>query len=145
MADLYLLYAEALNEYLDAPTEEVWEYVNLVRDRAGLESVQDAWTNYAKIDDKYTKKEGMRDIIRRERSIELMFEGHRFFDLRRWNMATSELTGFVRGWNIMGSAPEDFYQVVTIDDVVFTDRDVLTPIRTGELIKNRNLIQNPGW
>ena len=145
LADLYLLYAEALNEYLDAPNGEVWDYVNLVRDRAGLESVQDSWTYYAKDPDRFTTKTGMRDIIRRERSIELMFEGHRLFDLRRWNIATSELTGPIRGWNYMESSVEDFYQAVPVNNLLFIDRDMLTPIRTGELIKNRNLVQNPGW
>jgi len=145
MADLYLLYAEALNEYLDAPNGDVWEYVNLVRERAGLESVQNAWTNYSKYPDKYTSKSDMRDIIRRERSIELMFEGHRLFDLRRWDLSTTELTGPVRGWNYLENAVDDFYQVITVDNVLYTDRDIFTPIRTSELAKNSNLIQNPGW
>lgn len=145
LADLYLLYAEALNESLSAPNEEVWEYVNLVRLRAGLETVQDSWTKYAKTGDKYTTQSGMRDIIRRERSIELMFEGHRLFDLRRWNRAPIELTGPVQGWNYLESKAEDFYQVFTIDNVRFTDRDVLAPILNSELTKNYNLVQNPGW
>ena len=145
MADIYLLYAEALNEQLPAPNDGVWDYVNLVRERAGLETVQYSWTNYAKNPDKYTTKSGMRDIIRRERNIELMFECHRYFDLRRWNIAQTELTGPVRGWNYMGSTIDDYYQLTTIDDILFTDRDVLTPIRTGELARNKNLIQNPGW
>ena len=145
LADLYLLYAEALNESLTAPNDEVWTYVNYVRERAGLESVQDSWTNYAKNPDKYTTQSGMRDIIRRERSIELMFEGHRLNDVRRWDRAPMELTGSVRGWNYMESTPEDFYQIVTVNDVLFTDRDALSPIRTSELTKNYNLVQNPGW
>ena len=149
MADLYLLYAEALNEYYDKPGDDpdgdVWHYVNLVRERAGLETVQDAWINYAKDTEKYTTQSGMRDIIRRERNIELMFEGYRLFDVRRWDIATSELDGPVRGWNYLGSTPEEFYQIITVDNVEFTDRDVLSPIPTSELIRNRNLIQNPGW
>jgi len=145
LADLYLLYAEALNEYQTAPNEEVWEYVNRVRKRAGLETVQDAWSEYSKNPDKYKNQSGAREIIRRERSIELMFEGHRLFDLKRWNIATAELTGPVKGWNYMGTVAEDFYQVVTVDNIQFTDRDVLAPIPLSEMIKNRNLIQNPGW
>jgi len=149
LADLYLLYAEALNEYYDnpgnVPNGDVWNYVNLVRERAGLEKVQDAWTNYSNDPDKYTTKTGMREIIRRERSIELMFEGHRFFDILRWNVAPTELTGDVKGWNYMGRNSRDFYQVVTIHNLLYTDRDILSPIPTGEIIKNPNLIQNPGW
>ena len=149
LADLYLLYAEALNEYYDNPSDvpngDVWNYVNLVRERAGLESVQDAWTSYSKTPDKFTTQSGMRDIIRRERSIELMFEGHRLFDIRRWNIATTELTGPVRGWNYLGSTNEDFFQLITVDNVQFTDRDLLAPIPLSEMLKNHNLIQNPGW
>ena len=145
LADLYLLYAEALNEYLDAPNAEVWNYVNLVRERAGLETVQEAWTKYARNPDKYLTQTGMRDIIRRERSIELMFEGHRLFDIRRWNIATSELTGPVRGWNYMESLADNFYQLNTVHNMLFTDRDVLSPIRTSEIAKNPKLVQNPGW
>ena len=145
LADLYLLYAEALNEHLDAPNAEVWEYVNLVRERAGLESVQDAWTKYSNNPDKYATKQGMRDIIRQERSIELAFECHRFLDIRRWNTAVRELTGPVQGWNIMGQNSEDFYQVISVANLLFTDRDMLSPIRTAELTKNHNLVQNPGW
>ena len=145
LADLYLLYAEALNEYLSEPNAEVWDYVNRVRERAGLETVQDAWTNYAKTPDKYTTQLGMREIIRRERSIELMFEGQRYFDLKRWDIAPMEMSGAVKGWNYRESAAEDFYQVVTYDNMLFNDRDALAPIRTGELIKNSNLVQNPGW
>jgi hypothetical protein len=145
MADLYLLYAEALNEWLETPNEEVYEYVNLVRQRAGLENVQDAWTKYAKNPDKYKSKAGMQDIIHRERSIELAFEGQRFWDIRRWNKATTELTGPVKGWNYMGNNADDFYQIITVDNVVFTDRDVLWPIRTAELVININMVQSPGW
>ncbi|MGV8136695.1 MAG: RagB/SusD family nutrient uptake outer membrane protein [Mangrovibacterium sp.] len=145
MADLYLLYAEALNEWLDTPDDKVYHYVNLVRERAGLETVQVAWENHSLNPEKYQSKTGMRDIIRQERSIELAFEGHRFFDLRRWNMATTELNGAIRGWNYMGSTPADFYQPVWINSIVYNERDVLWPIASSELTKNKNLIQNPGW
>lgn len=146
LADLYLLYAEALNELLDEPNDEVYEYVDIVRLRAGLkEGVKEAWAHHSMYPDKPSTKDGMREIIRRERSIELAFEDQRFFDLRRWKLAPKELSGPVQGWNYSGEKQDEFYQVTTIDNVVFTQRDVLWPIRQYELSVNTNLIQNPGW
>ena len=74
MADLYLLYAEALNEAADAPTDDVFKYVDMIRTRAGLQSVKTSWATYSSLPEKYTTKAGMRDIIQRERRIELAFE-----------------------------------------------------------------------
>lgn len=145
MADLYLLYAEALNEYMETPGDEVYEYVNLVRRRAGLGTVQDSWRNFSNNPDKYTTRQGMREIIRRERGIEMAFEGQRLYDLRRWKTAMNELTGYVKGWNSFGTTTEEFYQVLNNDYVQFTDRDLFSPIPLSEMIKNPKLRQNPGW
>ncbi|GHV30814.1 starch-binding protein [Bacteroidia bacterium] len=145
LADLYLLYAEALNEYLDTPTQEVYDYVDLIRHRAGLEGVVESWAKYSNIPDKPTSKTGMREIIRQERMIELAFEGKRFWDVRRWLIAETEMNKPIRGWNIMGEVPEDYYNVLTLRQMSFSKREYLWPIRQGELLKNTNLIQNPGW
>ncbi|HYH56741.1 MAG TPA: RagB/SusD family nutrient uptake outer membrane protein, partial [Anseongella sp.] len=69
MADLYLMKAEALNEYLDAPTQEVYDLVNMIRERAGIPRVEEAWSDgtLAKTVNKHRTKEGMRDIILQER------------------------------------------------------------------------------
>jgi hypothetical protein len=145
LADLYLLYAEALNECVDAPTQEVYHYVDLVRERAGLDGVVNSWKNFSNYSDKPASQSGMRDIIRQERMIELAFEGKRFWDVRRWMTAETELNKPVRGWNIMGEVPEDYYNVITLSPLAFYKRDYLWPIRQGELLKNPNLKQNPGW
>ena len=145
LADLYLLYAEALNETLASPNENVYMYIDMVRERAGLKGVAESWTNYSKNSQKYKTKEGMRDIIQRERSIELAFEEQRFWDVRRWGIATQEFNGPVQGWYYPGENEEDFYRVTVIDDLVYTDRDIFWPIRKYDLTVNRNLIQNLGW
>jgi hypothetical protein len=145
LADLYLLYAEALNECLDAPSQEVYDYVDRIRHRAGLDGVVNSWAKYSSIPDKPTAKSGMRDIIRQERMIELAFEGKRFWDIRRWLMAETEMNKPIRGWNIMGEVPEDYYNVITLYQLSFSKKEYLWPIRQGELLKNTNLIQNPGW
>jgi hypothetical protein len=145
LGDLYLLYAEALNECTDVPTPEVYHYIDLIRARAGLDGVVNSWKNFSEYPDKPSSQSGMRDIIRQERMIELAFEGKRFWDVRRWMTAETELNKPVRGWNIMGEVPEDYYNVITLSPLTFYKKDYLWPIRQGELLKNPNLKQNPGW
>lgn len=145
LADLYLLYAEALNETMAAPNSDVFKYLDLIRDRAGLKGVVESWNTYSKYPQKYATKEGMRDIIQRERSIELAFEEQRLWDVRRWNKATENLAGTVKGWNYFGTGNVDFYRVTPINNVEYTQRDVFWPIRQYDLSVNTNLIQNPGW
>jgi hypothetical protein len=145
LADLYLLYAEALNEAADVPPADAFVYINKVRDRAGIGSVQDAWTNYSKTPSKYTTKSGFRDIVQQERGIEMAFEGSRFWDLRRWKRSGIELNKTVTGWNIPAAATNSYYIPVTLYTQSFTDRDYLWPIASDDLLVNPHLIQNRGW
>ena len=145
LADLYLLYAEALNETKGAPDAEVYEYINLVRSRTGLQGVVESWENYSTSPDKPKTKEGMRNIIQQERMIELAFEGQRYWDLRRWKLQKEYMNKPIRGWNIYEKTTEGFYQVQTLATPVFQEKDYLWPIRQGNLLKNKNLVQNPGW
>jgi hypothetical protein len=145
LADLYLLYAEALNESLNAPNDDVYFYIDKVRERAGLEGVVSSWDKFSRIRNKPSTKEGMRDIIRQERMIELAFEGKRFWDIRRWKTAFELMNQPIRGWNIMGATTEEYYNVVTVEVPTFTTKEYLWPIRDSELRTNKNLIQNPGW
>jgi len=145
LADLYLLYAEALNESLEAPNAEVYHYIDEVRKRAGLEKVVDSWNKYSRLSTRPSTKDGMRAIIRQERMIELAFEGKRFWDIRRWKTASELLNQPIKGWNINGTTTADYYNVVTIETPSFTSKEYLWPIRVSELRVNKNLIQNPGW
>ncbi len=145
LADLYLLYAEALNETLDAPNDEVYKYVDMIRNRAGLKGVAESWSQYSKFPTKYTTKNGMREIIHRERNIELSFERHHYYDMRRWKEALQNFNGPGKGWNIKGAEPEDFYRVVTLHSMPYRLRDVFWPISQGQISINKNLVQNPGW
>src|SRR3546814_14930580 len=90
LADLYLLYAEALNE-AQGPGSEALDYIDRVRTRAGLEGVAESWSAYSNNPPKYTNNEGLREIINRKRLIELAFEGHRLWELRHWQQAGEEL------------------------------------------------------
>ena len=145
LADLYLLYAEALNESMSAPDESVYEYIDKVRARAGLEGVVTSWANWSKVPDKPKTQSGMREIIHRERMIELAFEGPRYYDLRRWKEAYANCNQAYLGWNAKQSTPEDYYVTVVTDHPVFLSKDYLSPIPEAEMLRNTNLVQNPGW
>ncbi|WP_285057033.1 RagB/SusD family nutrient uptake outer membrane protein [Pedobacter ginsengisoli] len=144
LADLYLLYAEALNEW-SGPGEEVYHYLNLIRERAGLNTVQYSWENSSKTANKYQNKDGLREIIHQERTIELAFEGHRFWDLRRWKKAVEEMNKPVYGWDVGQSEASLYYTPKVIFNQVFKTRDYFWPIKESDMLVNRNLVQNPGW
>lgn len=145
LADLYLLYAEALNESLPAPTAEVYKYIDMVRERAGLEGVVDSWEKYSRIPGKPLTKTGMREIIHQERLIELAFESKRFWDLRRWRKAIDYMNQHERKWNVDGTTTAEYYNVLTLATQEFSSKDYLWPLRLNSLRTNSNLIQNPGW
>lgn len=144
LADLYLLYAEALNEL--GKSDEALSYLDRIRDRAGLPTVQMAWSEHSKNPDKYTTQPGLRAIIRQERLIELAFEGSRFWDLRRWKQAVDELNDPIYGWNILGEDAATYNRRVLLFQQRFVGpRDYLWPISDNSLIVNPSLVQNPGW
>lgn len=147
MADLYLMRAEALNEYYDAPDQEVYNAINAVRLRAGIPRVEEVWSNssLAKTVDKHKTKDGMRDIILQERGIELAFEGSRFWDMLRHKKATSEFSSPIWGWNHAGTTASSFFVLDVKQARKFTITDCLWPIDLNEMNTNANLIQNPGW
>ena len=145
LSDLYLMYAEALNE-VEGPTPTVLDYVDRIRERAGLQGVADSWTTYSSSPSKYTSKQGMRDIIQQERLIEFAFEGKRFWDLRRWKRAVDEFNKDITGWNYLGDEESEYYQIRTLNQQRFVaPRDYLWPLSENTLLQNPNLIQNPGW
>ena len=78
LADVYLWYAEALNEYSPGNTD-IATYVNLIRQRPGVDMPPVS---------SGLSQDQMRQVIRHEREVELAFEGHRIWDLRRWMTAT---------------------------------------------------------
>lgn len=145
MADLYLLKAEAQNEVLDAPNANVYEYINLVRERAGLESVENSWQNHSTNPEKYTTKQGMREIIQQERMIELAFEGQRYWDIRRWKKAINYFNQSILGWDLEAKDAHKFYQPKVLYMKTFSVRDYFWPIKESELTKNTKLVQNIGW
>src|SRR5690606_14268083 len=147
LADLLLFKAEALNEYLSAPNQEVYDAINQVRRRAGIPDVEVVWSNPDIVNsvNKHKTKEGMRDIILRERGIELAFEGARFWDMIRTKQAVTEFSTPVWGWKHTGETGTDFFNLEVKQIRRFNITNCLWPIDLEELNTNSNLIQNPGW
>lgn len=154
LADLYLLYAEALNESQAQPTAEIWEnWIDPIRLRSGLKGVEESWTLYSNKPDKFRDKNGLRDIIHQERVIELALEGHFYYDMRRWSGGSrvdrydimTEMNQPIKGWNYDGTDDLSYNTVRTVYNVSFSLRDYLWPIKESDINENPNLIQNPGW
>lgn len=144
LSDLYLLYAEALNES-EGPVDDVYAYVNLVRKRAGLETVQSSWTAFSTNPVKFTTQSGMRDIIHQERTIELAFESQRFWDLRRWKEAGNMLNSPIMGFDLQQPLAVDYTRPTVIFNQTFGAKDYFWPIKDSNVEANRNLVQNLGW
>ncbi|MNE14694.1 SusD family protein [compost metagenome] len=97
----------------------------------------------------YGNKNELRKTLKRERFIELMGEGQRYYDLRRWMDAPVEEALPVYGCNVLMNVEERdlFYQPVAIWTLktTFADKMWFWPISHTELKRNKNLTQNPGW
>ncbi len=150
LPELYLMSAEAWNEYLDKPNDHVYDMLDVVRERAGIPKVRDAWQNYAKNPGKVSTQDGMREIIHREWNIEFAFEGRRYYNLRRWKEAPQELNSPQYGWVVLSNTAQGFYNNFEGPVVVWSKRkfnapkDYFTPIRSEEVLVS-GCKQNPGW
>ena len=150
LAQLYLMSSEAWNEYLDVPDERVYAGIDKVRDRAGIPDTRTAWERYSTNPAMATTQIGMREIIQRETTIELAFEGQRFWDLRRWLKAGDELNEPLYGWNVVASDAEGFYNYYEGPVVAWSlrgfesPRDYFWPINSEEVMTS-GIVQNPGW
>ncbi|MDY3841487.1 MAG: RagB/SusD family nutrient uptake outer membrane protein [Prevotella sp.] len=149
LADLYLLYAEAINEAEGpngAHSADLFAYIDAVRKRAGIPGVKEAWDTYSTAGTGYYNNQtNMRAIIHQERMNELLFESQRFWDLRRWMEAPSEYGKNCYGFNIQASDPADYYKKVLVYEQPFTQKDYFWPISRYNLERNKNLVQNLGW
>lgn len=136
-AEILLNYAEALNESGEGTREEVLNILQPIRDRAGIT---------AKLVDRsdLQEKEDIRNFIRKERTIELAFEDHRAWDVRRWNVAEKALSRPIYGMNITQSNGNLVYTRKVAQKRVFTEKMYLYPIPEGEVWKT-NIENNPDW
>ncbi len=126
LADVYLMYAEALNA--SGGDTEALEFVNKVRRRA---YGKDHNTPDSEVDLAGLAGTELRDAIREERFLELFGEGQRWFDVVRWGIAKEEADKYVRGRAglIVFDEPKDNY----------------LPIPLNELEKNPNMTPSTGY
>ncbi|MBO9205124.1 MULTISPECIES: RagB/SusD family nutrient uptake outer membrane protein [Niastella] len=141
LAELYLNYAEALNESEPVnKSKEILDHLNAIRVRGGLAELLPGLSQAE-----------MRKQIQTEKCIEMAYEGCRFFDLRRWKIAnTSEgrQGGDFTGMNVYdGASLSDpaFYVRTRISTRVWDNKYYIFPIPQGELNKNFAMVQAPGY
>ena len=147
-AEVLLSYAEAENE-LNGPSAEVYGLLNQIRNRAGMPNVDQ---------NKYGSKETLRELIRRERSIELAGEGLRRADILRWKDASGKMVAetVLNGplncvTGTIDYAETDPYKRAVISGVElvenrsFAPHNRYLPINQDALDKNKQLKQNDGY
>lgn len=90
--------------------------------------------------------EALKERYRNERRIELCYEGHRFFDIRRWMIAPDVLKN-AQGIDIRypNGSNQPTYSVIEVQDRAWNNKAYLLPILLDEMNRNELLIQNPGY
>ena len=151
LADCYLMYAEACAAVGGATASAkcsltALDAVNKIRERAGVADVNAKFT---------VNKDKFMDEVRRERAVELAFEGHRFNDLRRWllldkapyNKKTSQ--EFVRAGEFDPKNPQNTevsgFKEKTILTRHFTSKHWWMPLKKKDTSIYPEMFQNPGW
>lgn len=134
LADGYLMYAEALNE-AKGPSADCYKYLNKVRSRAGMPDVA-----------AIASKEEMREVIIRERDVELALEDIHFFDVKHLKRGKATFGEPIYGVDIRKKPDGSFtYTKEKIEDRFWADSWYLHPIPYFEMIRSKALVQNPGW
>lgn len=151
LPEVYLNIAEAMNELgkasiADASGRTAYDYVNLIRKRAGMPSITSA---------SVPPGETLREAILRERAVEFGYEEVRYFDLIRWKRSdvfTKQLSRL-----IIKKAPKNpdkfSYEISTemaetrqyAKPDKWNNKYFLLPLPVNEINKKYGLIQNPGW
>jgi iron only hydrogenase large subunit-like protein len=139
-AEILLNFAEAENEF-SGPTNEVYQVLTQLRARAGIEA--GAGNLYGLTAG--MSKEQMREAIHTERRIEMAFEEQRYWDIRRWKTAQAVYSQPVRGLQIVQVGGVKNYNTITVRTTTFNEARYLYPIPYSEVVKNGNMVQNPGW
>ncbi|NLR68811.1 RagB/SusD family nutrient uptake outer membrane protein [Chitinophaga varians] len=140
-AEVLLNAAEATNEYY-GPTAEIYDWLKMIRARAGILAGENGLYGLKA----GMTKEEMREAIRHERRVELAFEEHRFWDIRRWKIAPQTENAETHGMEITRAANGSFsYRVIPVRRHVFTEAMYFWPIPQSELTKSPALKQTPGY
>lgn len=145
-AEILLNYVEALNEY-DPAHADIVKYLNQIRERAGVPNIEEVYP------EAIGNQSAMRELIRKERRVELSFENKRFFDTRTWMIAEQVDGGPMWGMNTTSSAPspnasttpDTFWERTVFETRVFEPKHYLYPFHQRELDRNEMITQNYEW
>lgn len=137
-SEILLNYAEAMNEAFGPENDgglgmNALNAVNMVRARVNMPGFPAGLS-----------KDAFRERLRNERRVELAFEDHRFWDIRRWMIGqqTTDIYAMIIGPNPFGGFA---YERKLLERRIFQDHMNLYPIPQAEIYKNSKLQQNPGW
>ncbi|MDD4992139.1 MAG: RagB/SusD family nutrient uptake outer membrane protein [Paludibacter sp.] len=138
LAEIYLSYAEASNEYEGTPSAEAYRCVNIVRNRVGLGNLPSGLS-----------KEQFREAVITERALEFGWEEVRWYDLVRWKR-DADFTKTLHGVNTVQLTPFTFsYTKFDLParfwKTTWSPKWYLSAFPISEINKNYGLIQNPGW
>lgn len=148
-AEVLLTYAEAENE-LNGPSAKVYDLLNQIRNRVGMPDVDQS---------KYGTQSSLRELIRRERSVELAGEGLRRADILRWKDANGKmvaetvlngpLTRIIGTVDHSGTDPYTRATITRTDELIenrsFAVHNRYFPMAQSDMDANPNLKQNPGY
>jgi hypothetical protein len=152
LADVYLMYAEAVNEAygfnvspkaidpgMQTCTVKAWEAVKAVRDRVQLPD----GSSLPLPAHMYASDDALRETIRRERAVELAFEGHRWYDLRRWYVA--DQPEYMR-WDVLDfDKAHTYFKVRSYGTKIFQKKHFWMPLKNSQTQIYPQFSQNPGW
>ena len=141
LAEMYLNLAEAMLNYTgdgyataDGLSMSAAAALNVVRTRAGQPNIEEGLSAAA-----------FKQKVENERFVELAFEGHRFYDVRRWKEAPQYLTN-IRKMDIRLNADSTVtYTPAALETRQWDDKMYFFPIPQSEIQKAGSLTQNPGW
>ncbi|MDM1296345.1 RagB/SusD family nutrient uptake outer membrane protein [Sphingobacterium sp. N143] len=153
LSDVYLMYAESAMIAFNSATGKAENYsktavdaINVVRDRAGVGHVHTKFL---------TSVESLLPELRRERAVELAFEGHRFNDLRRWLLLTEspytlkKSVSFDRAGVFNNTDPSQNHVVNLKEELLlerkFTSKHYWLPLKVRDVNMYAEFYQNPGW
>ncbi len=149
LGEIYLNYIEAVlecerngvsGEGVDhALAMQLWDEL---RDRSGMAPIEEVYPG--------SSITTLIDLVRKERRVELAFEGHRYYDTRTWMIAKKTDGGPMYGMDTSVPAlgtetPEGFWKRTVFETRVFRDNHYLFPFLQRELDRNKQLVQNYGW
>ena len=141
LAEIYLNYAEACNEMTNRNEAEALLYFNKVRNRSGLNNIEVAYPEII------GNQALFRELLRKERMVELAFENHRYYDIRTWMIAPQESNGPRFGRELRAKNFEDSWKRTSeiCSPIVFEPKHYFFPIHQNQLNEMKNITQNYGW